>query len=141
MSGEYAVLLSRRALAAFKWAQRAYGEGDYDISVLQAEYAVQLYLKSLLYRVLGEEVRGHSIRELLGLLAVSLMEQGAEDLAREVMEYVRRHRRELAELSEAHTRATYGLAEYGGREAGLLLRIAGQVLEMLRELEKKIFGG
>jgi len=141
VSGEYAALLRRRALAAFKWAQRAYSEGDYDIAVLQAEYAVQLYLKSILYRILGEEGRGHNIRELFSLLSAALLEQGAEDLAREVSEYVRRHRRELAELSEAHTRATYGLVEYGEREAGLLLKIAGQVLDKLREFEEKLFRG
>jgi len=141
VSGEYAALLRRRALAAFKWAQRAYAEGDYDIAVLQAEYAVQLYLKSVLYRVLGEEVRGHNIRELFGLLSAALLEQGAEDLAREVSEYVRRHRRELEELSEAHTRATYSIVEYGEREAGLLLKIAEQVLDKLRELEVKLFKG
>ncbi len=141
MSGEYASLLRKRALAAFKWAQRACSEGDYDICVLQAEYAVQLYIKSLLYRVLGEEVRGHNVRELLGLLAASLMEQGIEDLARDVADYVRRHRRELEELSEAHTRATYGLVEYGEREARLLLKIAEQVLGKLKELERKLFGG
>ncbi len=141
MSGEYVALLRKRALTAFKWSKRAYSEGDYDICVLQIEYAVQLYLKSLLYRILGEEVRGHNIRELFSLLAASLMEQNAEDLAREVMEYVRKHRRELTELSEAHTRAIYGLTEYGEKEARLLLRIAEQVLEKLQELEKKLFGG
>jgi len=140
MSGEYALLLRKRAFTAFKWAQRAYDEGDYDIAVLHAEYAVQLYLKSLLYRILGEEIRGHSVRELFGLLAASLMEQDIEDLAREVTDYVRGHRRELIELSEAHTRATYGLIEHGEKEAKLLLKIAEQVLDKLKGLEKKLFG-
>ncbi len=141
MSGEYAILLRKRALGAFKWAKRACDENDYDMCALNAEYAVQLYLKSLLYRVRGEEVRGHNIRELFSLLAASLMEQGMEDLAREIMEYIRKHRRELTELSEAHTRAVYGLVEYGEKEAKLLLKIAEQVLSKLRELEERLFGG
>lgn len=140
MSGEYGALLRERALSALKWAQRAYDEGDYDFAVLHAEYAVQLYLKSILYRIMGEEARGHDVRELFGLLAASLMEQGVEDLAREVMDYVRRHRRELIELSEAHTRATYGFIKYGEREAGLLLTIAKHVIEELKQLENKLFG-
>lgn len=53
------------------------------------------------------------------------MEHGVEDLAREVAEYMRRHRRELAELSDAHTRAVYGLVEYGEKEAKLLLKNSG----------------
>jgi len=62
MSGEYGALLRERALSALKWAQRAYDEGDYDFVVLHAEYAVQLYLKSILYRIRGEEARGHDAR-------------------------------------------------------------------------------
>ena len=141
MSGEYAALLRKRAMNALKWARRACEEGDYDTCALEAEYAVQLYLKSLLLRVLGEEVRGHHVRELMGLLAAALMEQGMERLAHRVAEYVRRHRRELAELSDAHTRAVYGLVEYGEREAKLLLQIANQVIERLRELEEVLFAG
>lgn len=139
MSGEYAALLRRRALNALKWAERACSEGDYDTCAFEAEYAVQLYLKSVLYRVLGEEVRGHNVRELFGLLAAALMEEGLESVAREVAEYVRRHRRELSELSDAHTRAVYGLVEYGEKEAKLLLQIAKQTLEWLGELERRLF--
>ncbi len=125
MSGEYAVLLRKRALSALKWARRACSEGDYDMCVLVAEYAAQLYLKSVLYRVLGEEVCGHNVRVLFGLLAAALMEHGVENLAGEVAGYMRRHRRELVELSDAHTRAVYGLVEYGEKEAKLLLKNSG----------------
>ena len=76
MSGEYPGVLRRRALNALKWAQRACGENDYDTCAFLAEYAVQLYLKSLIYRVAGEEVRGHDVRELFGLFVASLLEQG-----------------------------------------------------------------
>ncbi len=133
-------MLRKRALNALKWARRAFSEGDYDTAVREAEYAVQLYAKSLIYRVLGEEVRGHSIRELLGVLASALVEEGREEEAGELIDYIRRHRRELAELTIAHTRAAYGLVEYGKREAEILLRIAEDVIEVLRSLEAKVFG-
>jgi len=64
-----------------------------------------------------------------------------EDTAIEVVDYVRRHRRELIELSEAQSRATYGFIGYGEREAGLLLTIAKHVIEELKQLENKLFGG
>jgi len=51
------MLLRKRALNVLKWAVRVLEEGDYDMAAREAEYAAQLYLKSLLYRVLGEEVR------------------------------------------------------------------------------------
>ena len=141
MSGEYPSLLRRRALSALKWAGRALEEGDYDTAVREAEYAVQLYVKSLIYRILGEEVGERNVRELLGVLASPLLEEGFEEEAGLLVDYVRRHRRELAELSYAHTRATYGLTEYGRSEAGLLLRIAREVIEVLGELEVRVFGG
>jgi len=105
-----------------------------------AEYAVQLYLKSLVYRVRGEEVGGHSIGELFGILTASLVEQGLRNVAEELAVYSRRHRRVLAELSEACTRAVYGLAGYVRREAELVLGIARSVIEKLREVEVKLFG-
>jgi len=140
VSGEYAEVLRRRALSALRWAEKACEAGDYDLCALMAEYATQLYLKSLIYRVRGEEVRGHNIGELFGILTASLMEQGLRDVAEELAEYSRRHRRELAELSEAHTRAVYGLAGYGRREAELVLSIARSVIDKLREVEVKLFG-
>ncbi len=57
MSGEYPALLKRRALNALRWAERSCNEDDYDTCAREAEYAAQLYVKSLLYRLLGEEVR------------------------------------------------------------------------------------
>lgn len=140
LSGEYSVLLKKRALSALKWAERAFNEGDYDVAAREAEYAVQLYIKSLIYRVLGEEVRGHNLRELLGILVSSLIEENFRKEAEELIDYIRKHRRELAELSEAHTRATYGLIEYNRDGALILLRIARNVINMLRNLEARVFG-
>lgn len=139
MSGDYPMLLRRRALNALRWAERALEEGDYDTAAREAEYAAQLYLKSVIYRILGEEVRGHNIRELLGVLASALLEEGFSEEAGMLADYTRRKRRELAELSEAHARATYGLAEYTRAAAELLVRVARDVVETLRELEGRIF--
>ena len=141
MSGEYSMLLRKRAINALKWAERAIEEGDYDTAAREAEYATQLYLKSLLYRVLGEEVRSHNLRELLSILVSALLEEGFREEAEALADYVRRKRRELAELSDAHTRATYGLAEYTRATASLLVGIARDVIEELRELEEKLFAG
>ena len=139
MSGEYPSLLKKRALNALKWAMKAFEEGDCDTAVRDAEYAEQLYVKSLIYRIIGEEVRGHNIRELLGLLASALLEEGFKDQSRRITMYTRKNRRMLAELSDAYTRATYGLFEYGKREAEILLKIASMVIEELERLEDEIF--
>ena len=91
--------------------------------------------------MLGEEVRGHDIRELLAVLVSALLEQGLANEAGYVADYVRRHRRELAWLSEAHTRAAYGPVEYSRREAEIVLSTAKSVLRLAEELEEKLFGG
>lgn len=141
MSGEYAAILKRRALNALKWAKRALDEEDYDTAAREAEYAVQLCIKSVIYRVSGEDVRSHNIRELLGVLAMSLMEEGFHEEAGILVDYSRRRRRELAELSEAPTRAAYGLAEYTGRVASVLIKIAEDTIGLLRLVEERVFGG
>jgi len=135
------MLLRKRALNVLKWAVRALEEGDYDIAAREAEYAAQLYLKSLLYRVLGEEARSRNLRELLGVLISALLEEGLRNEAEMLADYVRRKRRELAELSDAHTRATYGLAEYTKATANLLVRIAQDIIGKLKELEGRLFAG
>jgi len=87
---------------------------------------------------MGEEARGHNLRELLGVLTSALLEEGLREEAKMLAEYVSRKRRELAELSDAHTRATYGLAEYTRVTATLLLQIAKDVIGKLRELEGRL---
>ena len=64
------------------------------------------------------------------------MSKGAE----RVFGFIRTHRRGLAELAEARTRAVYGLFEYGEREASLILRVAEEVIGLLKSLEVEIFG-
>ena len=140
VSGTYPQLLRKRALSSLKWAERALAEGDYDFAVREAEYAIQLFLKSIIYRIAGEEVRGHNIRELLSVLTSALIEEGLNDEAFRIVEYVRKHRRELAELAYAHTKATYGLLEYGEKEAKIIFNIVKNLMEELEKLEAKIFG-
>ncbi len=141
MSGDYVNLLKKRSLNALKWAERACLEGDYDTAAREAEYAAQLYAKALIYRVLGEERRGHDIRGLLGILATALMEGGAREEAEVLLEFLRSKRRALAELADAHVRATYGVFEYGRREAELLIKITKEVINILKEIEGRIFEG
>ncbi len=47
VSGDYYALLKRRALSMMRLAERLLSEGEYDLAVLNAEYAAQLYAKAL----------------------------------------------------------------------------------------------
>ena len=141
MSGEYPRLLAKRADAMLSLARELYERGLYDIAVLNAEFAAQLYAKALLYRVTGEEWRGHNIRQLLGALVLALREQKLFEEAEEVERFVRGFRRFLAELEEAHTRAVYGVYEYSGEQARMLIEVAERVIELLKRVEGRVFGG
>ncbi len=76
----------------------------------------------------------------MGVLASALIEQGLNEEANLVIDFIRAKRRPIAELSDAHTRAMYSLFEYGEKEAKILIKIAEDIIEMLQTLEEKIFG-
>jgi len=140
LSGKYPALLARRADAMLTLAEELLHRGLHDLAVLNAEYAAQLHVKALLYRVTGEEWRGHSIRQLLGVLALMLRRQGLAGEAERVEDFVKAYRRHLAELEEAHVRAVYGVFEYSEEQARLLLDTAKRVVELVKQLTRTIFG-
>jgi len=121
-------------------AERLLGEGEYDLAVLNAEYAAQLYVKSLLLRLSGEEWRGHGVRTLLGALALVAEENGLREVAERIYGFVRGNKRVLAELEEAHTRSVYGVFEYSRGQAEVLVGAARSVVMLGKEIEKRVFG-
>ena len=141
MSGKYPNLLKRRAESMIKLAECLLNEGEYDLVVLNAEYAAQLYVKSLLYRLSGEEWRGHSVRTLLGAMALVAEERQMHEVANEIVDFARKNRRILAELDEAHTRSIYGVFEYSKNQAAALLDAAKSIIELVKGLEVRVFGG
>lgn len=141
MSDEYPRLLKRRAESMMRLAERLLSEGEYDLAVLNAEYAAQLYIKSLLYRLSGEEWRGHSVRTLLGALALVAEGEGLREIAEEVIAFTRRSKRILAELDEAHTRSVYGVFEYSRDQAATLVSSARSIIRLMKYIEGKVFRG
>ncbi len=140
MSGDYPSLLKRRATSMLKLAERLLSEGEYDLAVLNAEYAAQLYVKALLNRLSGDEWRGHSVRTLLGALALVVREGGLEGIAETIQEFVRHNRRMLAELDEAHVRSIYGPLQYSREQAEALVQAAKSVVALLKGIEEQVFG-
>ncbi len=141
MSGTYYSILRKRSLSMLHLAKELLAKNEADLAALNAEYAAQLYIKSVLYRVSGEEWRGHSIRVLLGALSMILEQQGFYEESDEIVEFVKRNRRLLAELEEAHTRAIYGALEYSIDQARILVDAAEKIISLLQDLEEKIFAG
>ncbi|MEM0458457.1 MAG: HEPN domain-containing protein [Thermofilaceae archaeon] len=133
-------LLKRRSRSMLRLAKQLLFSGECDLAVLNAEYAARLLVKAILYRVTGEEVRGHSIRALIGLLVSVLEEKGFRKEAEELIEFVRRNRRVIAELEEGHVRSIYGVFSYSREQAGKLVEAADSIIGMLEKIEKEVFG-
>jgi len=139
LSGKYPCLLEKRAKNMIVLAEKLLEEELYDLAVLNAEYAAQLYLKAVLYRLTGEEYRGHNIRVLLGFLALVLEEKEFRELAERVRMFSKRERRVLAELEEGHTRAVYAPFEYSREQAERLVSSAKRLVELLESVEAEVF--
>ena len=136
VSGEYYRLLVRRAGVFMEVAESLLERGVYDLAVFNAEQAVKLRLKSILYRLWGLTPRSHSIRWLLGMLRDSLLKAGLVKAAERIDEFVRANRVLLSALEDAYTLARYGHMEYEQEIVSKLVRLAKNLLGLLEEVER-----
>ena len=75
---------------------------------------------------------------LLGILAFLARENGLNEVANEIHDFIRRNRRILAELDEAHVRAVYGIFEYNREQANAIIDISRQVIDMVKRIINEI---
>ncbi len=69
MTSQVYEALIRRARVLLREAERLLVEGEYDLSLVMAEQAVQLAIKAEIYKLIGEIPKGHMHRRLIGYLA------------------------------------------------------------------------
>ena len=80
------------------------------------------------------------MRELAGFLARNLSEEGFEDQARKVKEFVRKHKEELMDLEDAYSEARYELWESARTSALRMIRTVEELFKVLNEVEKDVLG-
>ena len=136
MSGEYYLLLWRRAERFLLRAERDLNEGDYDGACFNSEEALQLAVKAVLYRYFGESLRIHGSRILLARLRNLLMEAGMESEASIISEFVSNNRVPLGILEESYIMARYGNITYEKSQAELCVKTAKKAFEVLRDIER-----
>jgi HEPN domain-containing protein len=105
--------------------------GDYDIAALMADQAVQLCLKSAIFRVTGEIPRVHPIRQLFHIFGTAI------DRLDEVEEFIRKSRSLLIRLEDAYINSHCIPREYERDEAGELVTFAEEAVEFVKNLERK----
>jgi len=135
VSGEYFRLLWRRAERFLVRALRDYEEGDYDGACFNAEEAIQLVTKALLYKYFGEVPRIHGSKALLARLRDLFMDAGKEGVASVVGRLVADYRDALDILEESYVMARYGALSYGEKQGRLCVDTAKKVFEVLNEVE------
>ena len=117
-------VLKRRALEFLEEARAALRRCSFDVSCFLAEQALQLYLKSVLLRVVGEYPRTHSVRRLLGELSRILG-------SRELEEHVKANRVRLSALEDAYLMARCFVKEYSREDAEDMVKLVEETLSVI----------
>jgi len=135
LSGEYVARLKRRALSFLKEAEEA---ADADLAAFFAEQAMQLYLKAVFYELFGDRIRGHSLRELLGVLSKSLEKHGYTKLVGEIRDLVDEHRSWLILAEEAYVGGRYGDTSYTRDDVEKLIEVARSLIMVLDRVVNRV---
>jgi len=118
-------LLKKRSKEFLEEAKIALERGSYDVACFLAEQSLQLYLKSVLLKLVGDYPRTHSIRRLLGEI-VRITDNV------EIKEHARENRIRLSNLEDAYLMARYFIKEYLGEDAADMIKTAEETMERIR---------
>ena len=135
MTGTYVNKLKRRALNMLRTAENT---NDYDLAMFLIDQAIQLYVKAIYFELLGSRIRGHGIRELIGMLAKGLESQGFNELAHELRSFVVNNRDVLVMLEEAYTEGRYGEISYDINDVSNALAIAKELIKLLDRIASSV---
>ncbi|MCD6487905.1 MAG: HEPN domain-containing protein [Desulfurococcales archaeon] len=129
MIEHYGDFLKRRAKAFLDDARIDFSRGVYDLVLFHVEQFLQLYLKYLLYRKIGDYPKTHSlirlIREVIKVYGNSLLQR-----------FYNENLETLYLLEEAYISSRYLPRQYDKEIAERILEFAGRALEVMEWLEK-----
>jgi len=130
MASQYEVIIKKRAIAFLETAQINFNRGYYDLVLFHVDQFLQLYLKYLLYRKIGDYPKTHSlIRLIKDLIKVYDNEH--------LKQYYKQNLETLYLLEEAYITSRYLPREYDKEIAQRILNFAEKTLKVLKCLEKK----
>jgi len=107
-------------------AEASLCSGAYDTVAFLAEISLQLYLKSVLLKAVGDYPRTHSIRALLSEISKHLGRKDVED-------FVRANRARLIALEDAYFTARYSTSQFTQEDAEDAVKLVKEVLELVRK--------
>lgn len=121
-------LLRKRALSFLRDARSDMEHGDYDLVLFHVEQFIQLYLKHLLYRKIGDYPKTRSIIRLLKDVVRVYNDRSLDD-------FIDRNLEALYLLEEAYISSRYLPREYDRDIATRILKLGEEVLEVFKCLE------
>ncbi|MFQ6076915.1 MAG: HEPN domain-containing protein [Candidatus Bathyarchaeia archaeon] len=117
-------VLRRRAGEFLEEARGAFKRGHYDLSCFFSEQAVQLYLKSVLLKRVGDYPRTHQVRLLLSEVSTDVPLEA-------INEFLRDNRARLSNLEDAYLMARYTTKVYTKEDAEDMVRLADELVSMV----------
>jgi len=138
LSGELVNALRRRARSLLKHAYIYLNDGDFDLACYNCQQALELYLKSLIYELFGEEVKICSLRELLGILHKRLRDAGRSRDAELIETIIENYRGVILGLEDANVDARYGTKPYDRKDAMDSIEAVEQIIEKLEKVRKRV---
>ncbi len=120
-------LLKRRALDFLEEAKIALRRGSYDIACFLAEQALQLYLKFILLKIVGDYLRTHSIKRLLGEIARLTNSS-------ELRNFMRVNRARISALEDAYLMARYFIKEYDEDDADDMIKLVEEIINLVNKI-------
>jgi len=128
LTSEYEEILRKRALAFLEHAQIAFEREEYDLVIFYIEQSLQLYLKYLLYKKIGDFPKTHSIIRLIKDVTAVYESKELENLYKTNLEAFNL-------LEEAYITSRYLPRSYEREIAERMLEFARRVLEVLKCLK------
>jgi len=130
MGGDAEDFLKRRALDFLACAESDLEGGRYSLVLFHVEQFLQLYLKHLLYRKIGDFPKTHSIIRLFKDLAKVYGDSRIDEFYRENLET-------LYLLEEAYISSRYLPREYDREIAVRILEFSRKALKVVEWLERR----
>lgn len=125
---EYRVLI-RRAKEFLVEAEEALENKRFDLACFFAEQSLQLYLKAILIKLIGDYPRTHYFR----VLVAKLLEILPKDKKEMISEFIRKNRSRISELEDAYIMARYLPKAFSKDDAQDLIDLVKQTISLIEK--------
>ena len=130
MENRYADFLKKRAKAFLESAQADFERGNYDLVLFHVEQFLQLYLKHLLFKKIGDYPKTHFLIRLMRSVIKVYNEN-------RLQEFYEKNLETMYLLEEEYIASRYLPRQYDKEIAERILKFADKVLKVLEWLEKR----